>query len=233
MLRLRAFGGCFMERNGIRVDDLSGRKALALLSFLAAVGTRGASRDTMLALLWPESDEERARTSLRQLLHSLRAQLQEPSLFVKRGQLRLNPEKFSSDVADFHASLQKGDLAAAVALYSGPFLDGFYLSGADEFERWLSSERAALAAAAASAMQSLAEQEQANGNSRAAIEIWRRLARLDPLSANATIGLMSALDSIGERAAALQHARDYESMVRSDFGDYDPGVSRMAADLEL
>src|SRR3989449_3685365 len=37
------------------------------------------------------------------------------------------------------------DLAGAVALYGGPFLDGFYLRGSDEFERWAETERGRLA----------------------------------------------------------------------------------------
>ena len=37
--------------------------------------------------------------------------------------------------------------ANAAALYDGPFLDGFYLTGAPEFERWVEAERATLTVA--------------------------------------------------------------------------------------
>ena len=71
MLKIHTFGGCYLEREGIRLDTLSGqRKGLALLALLAAAGNRGLSRDALLAYLWPESDDERARTSLKQLVHS-------------------------------------------------------------------------------------------------------------------------------------------------------------------
>jgi len=65
MLRLQTLGGCLLTRDGTRLDALSGqRKALALLALLAllaAAGERGVQRASLLAYLWPESDEERAR----------------------------------------------------------------------------------------------------------------------------------------------------------------------------
>ena len=64
MLRVRTFGGCQVERDCVRLDDLSTqRKALALLALLAASGARGVARDVAAALLWPESDEARARAA--------------------------------------------------------------------------------------------------------------------------------------------------------------------------
>ena len=232
MIRIRVFGGCSVDRDGIPVDEISGqRKALALLALLAFFGERGISRDTVVGYLWPESDEERARTSLRQVLHSLRNGLESPSLLLPTQPLRLDPSAVSSDLEDFRKAIAGGDFRTATALYAGPFLDGLYLSGAAEFERWVSGERTSLADAAATAMESLAALEIRSGNPRAAVEIWRRLTKLDPFSARAAAGLMNALESTGERAAALQHARDYEARVREDFGTVDPRVSQLAAEL--
>lgn len=45
MLHLLTFGGCHVERDGVRLDDLSAmRKALGLLALLAEAGTHGVSR---------------------------------------------------------------------------------------------------------------------------------------------------------------------------------------------
>ena len=148
MLRLRTLGGCFLERDGARLDALSGqRKALALFAVLAAA-EHGVSRDSLVALLWPEVGEERARTSLRQLIHALRSQLSAPSLLLPSADLRLNPDTITSDVAAFRDAVHAGQHEAAVTLYGGAFLDGFYLRGADGFERWAATERASLARAA-------------------------------------------------------------------------------------
>jgi DNA-binding SARP family transcriptional activator len=83
MLRLHTFGACFLARDGVRLDALSGqRKGLALLALLAGAGARGVSREALLAYLWPESDQERGRTSLKQLVHSLRQQVQAPEFLL-------------------------------------------------------------------------------------------------------------------------------------------------------
>ena len=233
MLRLRTLGGCLLERGGSRLDALSGqRKGLALLALLAATGERGLSRDAVLAYLWPDSDEERARTSLKQLVHSLRTQLRAADLLAPSAELRLNPIVVTSDVADFRAALARAVPEEAVALYAGPFLDGFYLRNADEFERWAATERAALAQDAARALEVLAERADARDDRRAAVEWWRRVAQAEPLSARAAIGLMRALDAIGERTAALQHARIYERLVQQEVGSApDPSVTLLAEQL--
>src|SRR5687768_801622 len=234
MIRLHTFGGCFLERGGRRMDSISGqRKALALLLVLAAAGERGVTRDTLIGYFWPESDEERARTSLRQLVHLLRTQLAAPDLLLSSAELRLNPAEITSDVADFRKAVAAGDLNTAAELYQGSFAEGFYLSGTDEFERWIATERADLAHNAARALESLAENAMARGDGRAAVDLWRRLAQNEPLSTRATLGLMRALDSTGERAAALKHAREYERLVREDLdGAPDPSVVALAAELQ-
>jgi len=53
-------------------------KVLALLAYLA-VEQGVHSRDKIAALLWPESDEERGKASLRRALAFLRKSLHEPS----------------------------------------------------------------------------------------------------------------------------------------------------------
>src|SRR6266566_376361 len=57
---------------------LQTRKVLALLAYLA-VEQGVHSRDKITALLWPESDEERGKASLRRALAYLRESLDEPS----------------------------------------------------------------------------------------------------------------------------------------------------------
>ncbi|NIY12892.1 MAG: hypothetical protein GWN02_33535, partial [Gemmatimonadetes bacterium] len=53
---------------------LSQPKRLCLLAYLALAG-EPVSRSTLVALFWPDSDEERARNALSQALHYLRRSL--------------------------------------------------------------------------------------------------------------------------------------------------------------
>ncbi len=234
MFRLHTFGGCYLERDSARLDSVSGqRKALALLALLADAGARGVLRDRVLAFLWPESDEVRARTSLKQLVHSLRQQLRAPDALLASSELRLNPDVVMSDVSEFREAIAQGEHATAVHLYAGPFLDGFYLRGADAFERWATAERDRLAHDFARALEALAEQATVGGDVRASVGWWRRLAAAEPLSGFVATGLMRALDRAGERSAALQHARVFQQLVVTEVGGPpDAAVAELAEDLQ-
>src|SRR5438034_3760785 len=137
MLELRTFGGLAIKENGVPLSGAAvQRKTLALLALLAAAGRKGVSRDKLVAYLWPERDTDRARHLLKQACYALRHDLGEPELLLGATELRLNPAVISSDVQAFQEALDGGDLAAAMRVYAGRFLDGFYVDGAGDFERW-------------------------------------------------------------------------------------------------
>ena len=128
-------------------------KRLALLAYLAAVHPpTPRSRDTLVALLWPELDAEHARTGLRQALHGLRLSL-DARVLTGKGDERVgvDPAHLWCDTAAFAAALERGAPADALTLYGGPFLDGFHLPDVLEFERWVDRERRRLELAALAA----------------------------------------------------------------------------------
>ncbi|HEY8196064.1 MAG TPA: BTAD domain-containing putative transcriptional regulator [Gemmatimonadales bacterium] len=219
MLHLRTFGGPSVDIDGTPgIGAAQQRKTLGLLALLAAAGQRGLSRDKLIASLWPETDAEHGRGLLRQACYALRRDLQAPELFLGSIQLRLNPAVISSDVESFACALVEHDRTRAVSCYSGPFLDGFYLNGGGEFEDWAETERARLASQCRGALEVLAAEANTRGEHRLAAAWWRRLLELDPLSSHASLGLMTALDNVGERAEALRCGQVYGELVRSELG---------------
>jgi TolB-like protein/DNA-binding SARP family transcriptional activator/tetratricopeptide (TPR) repeat protein len=219
MLELRTFGGLGIRENGVPLAGAAvQRKTLALLALLAAAGRKGVSRDRLVAYLWPERDADHARHLLKQACYALRHDLNEPELLIGATELRLNPAVISSDVQVFEEALGGGDLAAAVRAYAGPFLDGFYVDGAGEFERWADAERARLLHRACRALESIAVEATARSDVREAVGWWRRLSEVDPLSSRAALGLMTALVAAGEPAAAIQHARVHEAFLHEELG---------------
>jgi len=236
MLRLRTFGTLSIEGSeGPLTGAATQRRRLALLALLAAAHARGVSRDKVVACLWPESDAERARHALAQLLYSLRRDLPEGALVADGSSLRLDPELVSSDVGEFETSLERGtrhDLAHALSLYAGPFLDGFFLGDVPEFERWADGERTRLAKRAAAALEQLAAAASAAGTHAEAVRRWRQLAALDPLSSRVALSLMRALAAAGDRIGALQHARVHEALVRQELDAApDAAITTFAARL--
>jgi serine/threonine-protein kinase len=207
------------------------RRRLSLLVLLAVAGSQGLSRDKLTALLWPESPTENARHALQQLVYYLRREVAE-EVFLGTDPLRLNPALVTSDVADFEAALDRDARADAVALYRGSFLDGFFLDGSAEFERWAEEERARLAAAFHRALYQLAKGEDQARNHTAAIGWWRRLAEAEPLSGRAAAGLIKALAEGGDHAAALRHAERYASIIREEVGgEVEQAVAELVAEL--
>lgn len=107
---------------------------------------------------------------------------------------------------------------AAVALYSGPFLDGFFIGDAPEFERWVERERERLGRMYSGAVEGLAEQSERERNFDRAAEWWKSRAAYDPYDSRVILRLMQALDASGNAAGALQHALVHERLLTEDFG---------------
>lgn len=219
MLHLKTFGGLSVEIDGAPgTGAAQQRKTLALLALLAAAGHRGLSRDKLIASLWPETDAEHGRGLLKQACYALRRDLHARDLFLGSIQLSLNPAVISSDVESFACALQENDPTRAVSCYTAPFLDGFYLNGGGEFENWAETERARLASQCRAALEMLSADATRRGEHRLAVEWWRRLLELDPMSSHAALGLITALDHAGERADALRRGQAYSELVRSELG---------------
>jgi len=233
-LRLRAFGGLTVDRDGSPASGAgSQRRPLALLAQLAATGERGLSRAKLVGLLWPDSDEEKARRVLAQTLYSLRRDLGAEELVVGTTELRLNGDVITTDVGDFIAAADRGDFRTAASLYAGPFLDGFYLPGAAEFERWVDETRTALAHRYIGLVEELAEESERAKDATAEVAWRRRLANAEPLSARHCVGLMRALVRAGDRGGAMQHARIHEALMRAELdADPDPEVVAFATQLK-
>jgi serine/threonine-protein kinase len=206
-------------------------RRLALLAALAASGERGRNRDQLLLFFWPDASQDRARHSLEQMLYLIRRSVG-GSAFVGVNPVRLNPAVVTSDVEEFESAIREGDPEAAVALYRGPFLDGFYLSDAPEFEQWMDGERSRLEALYAKALERLAETAEGAGDHRAAVAWWRKLVEADPLSSRPALGLMRGLANAGDHAAALRHAQRYERLVEQELGtSAGPEIAALAEEI--
>lgn len=180
-------------------------KRIALLVYLLLSTPRGfRTRDELLAMFWPDSDQTRGRASLRKASHRLRRALGPEAIEGDLQRLRANPEHICCDVLKFEESLEEGRLPEAAALYGGDLLAGFHVSGAPAFHRWLDLERQRLRRRAVETYVQLADEAAATGNQRAAARWVRQAVRTDPFDeALAHWGARLLLD-LGERTAAIR-----------------------------
>jgi TolB-like protein/DNA-binding SARP family transcriptional activator len=232
--RLQTFGTLRLVRSGdetVLGDHGHQRRRLALLAVLAASGERGRSRDQLQGLFWPEVSQTRARHSLDQLLYALRTSLDD-NLFASGNPVHLNAALISSDVGDFSDALARRELERAIALYRGPFLDGFYLNDAPEFEQWMDAERGRIERTYTDALEHLAKSLEAANDPSAVAPLLHKLIDIDPVSSKHAIGLIRALMNAGDHAAALRYAERYEAIVQRELGtDVGPAVAELVAEV--
>ncbi|MEN8376146.1 MAG: BTAD domain-containing putative transcriptional regulator, partial [Gemmatimonadota bacterium] len=226
MIRLSLLGGAaLVGPDGPVRGRAAQRRRLAFLAILAARRGEGVSRDRVVGMLWPDHDEDRARRLLSEALYVVRKELGEAVVETPGDDLRLNPDELPSDLGAFLSALDAGDREAAVGAYGGPFLDGFFIDDAPEFEKWVDGERDALARAYGKALRELAEQAAGAGDVQAAARWWRRLAAHDRYDASIALGLMRALEAAGNRAEAIRHAQVHAALLREDLeAEPDPEV---------
>jgi DNA-binding SARP family transcriptional activator len=216
-IELSVLGGVALRRDG---DLVTGRPAqrhhVALLAFLAASRGGPVSREKLVGHLWPEHDSVRARHRLSVAIHVLRRGLGEECLTTPGDVVCLNRDIVWTDVGAFSEAVEGGRLEEAVSLYAGPFLDGFFLPDAVEYEPWMESERDRLAGVYRAALERLIAEAQQRGGEQAAVQWWRRLAVHDRYSASVALGLMRALAANGDAAGAIRYARAYATLVEGD-----------------
>lgn len=229
----QAPGRCVPRRgDGIPIKPAAQRHRLALLALLASACPGAISREKLIAYLWPERETEPARNLLRQAVHALRRALGEDAILSAGDDLPFNPRVVACDLIAFEDALRAGELEQAVGAYSGPFLDGFFLSDAPEFERWAEAMRDRLARSYAQALERLAQQHEEVGDLVGCVEVWTSLAKLDPYDSRIAVQLMRSLAAAGNRAGALRHAGVHSALLRAEFGvEPDPEVESLAERL--
>lgn len=234
MYRLRLLGGASLEGpDGPLVGAAAQRQRLALLAFLALSPASRASRDKLLAVFWPESEPEKARHALSNAIYALKRELGEEALMVTGDELGVNLTRVSVDAVEFLDAAEEGTLEVAASLYLGPLLDGLHLKDAPEFERWTDDAREELARAYADVLERLAVEFAKTGETRRAVDAWRKLAALDPYDARIALELMAALEAAGNRAAAIQHASVYTALMEGELeAAPDPAVLDFAERLK-
>lgn len=220
MIRLRTLGEISLTAGDGREarSVLAQPKRLALLAYLASPHTpESISRETLLGLFWPESDQERARSALRSSLYFLRRSLG-PEVLVPRAEheVGIDPDRLVCDATGFENALQEGDPEGAVRLYGGEYLAGLVVEGASGFERWLEAERRHYRRRAVKAAVDAARAFAAAGAPAKAEDWARRALRLDPWDEAALRLLMQILARQGRRAEALRSYERFADRVRAE-----------------
>jgi DNA-binding SARP family transcriptional activator len=151
-------------------------KRYQLLAYLAYQGG-WVSREKLAFLFWPDTDEQAARQSLRQLLLRIHQLDWAHDLEADRHRVRWPIE---TDVATFKQAFEQGKWDQVVSLYRGPLLSGLEGSEAGEFSNWLELERQELYEAWHEAVFALVDEFEDGNRYLQAAEVLERLYKTDP-----------------------------------------------------
>lgn len=231
MIELRVLGALDLRPTGGPeiLSVLSQPKRTALLCYLALATPRGFHRkDRLVGIFWPEHDQEHARAALRQAVYFLRRSLGEAAL-LSRGddELSASSDLLWCDAAAFEQAIADGQPEAALELYRGDLLQGFFVEDAPEFERWVTGERERLRGRAAEAAWAAAEKAERAGDAGAASELGKRALALSPADETVARRLMTLLERLGDGAAAIRAYEAFAWKLEQELG-LEPSVETRA-----
>ena len=218
----RLFGAFSVAGADGQVVTPTGRKARALLSYMALAGGEAIAREKIAALLWSERGEEQARASLRQTLYELRSltvQGRSP-VASDRAKIWIVAGSLTTDLDEMRR-LSQNDDAAGLATWFGTQPKDLLadLDGIDPaFDEWLLPERARRGDERRRTALAVADRAFAGGDVDTAERLAEALLTADPSDEAATRLAMGARSRSGDRDGSRRIFARLEASLRDDIG---------------
>lgn len=219
-LTISVLGGLSVAFAG-RDIRIKSRKSRALLGYLALTDRHQETRERLVGLLWSESDEYKARASLRQVLHELRETFLEAGydgLQIEKMLVELERDRLQVDLWD---ALREAEAQHAhPALMSAPGLMETLLEGLDDidpsFRVWLLAKRQTFHDRILRALEGgLRNVELAAANRR---ELAEAILSLDPTHEEACRYAMQTRAEEGDLSGALRVYRTLWNILDEEYG---------------
>jgi DNA-binding SARP family transcriptional activator/Tfp pilus assembly protein PilF len=221
-VRVRALGAL-----SVRVGEhaeLTQPRRLALFIYLLLAEPRGMhSRETLMALLWPESGADQARQALRNSLHAIRRTLGDDVVVTSGNDLvGVSRDVISCDVDDLLETLRAGHVTELGA-GSVELLSGFHVDGAPAFERWLDDWRSDVRSRVTTTLLARARDAQGRGDRDEAATLARAAHLADSGNEPILRESLEILATTGDVSGALRLYRDFTARLSREF-DAEPAA---------
>ncbi len=218
--RIQLLGTFRVSRKG-QSATFRTKKTASLLAYLAYYAGRRISKELLVDALWPESDSEKGRHSLRVALSSLRSTFEDTDwdpaqyLWSDRDTIELKEGGFATDVRELQAHLdsttdRKMNLEQAVALYEGHFLPGFG-------DIWILPQALEIEESYAQAVCELIDLK--SDDLGGSVTLGRRALGLCPTREDLHVALMKAYVRAGQSSQAMKQFEELERMLDETWGE--------------
>ena len=237
-LQIRLLGQIDLAHDGKVLPRPATTQACSLLAYLVSTSGQPHPREHLADLFWPERPRDKALRSLSTALWHIRRVLP-PDDYILSDTKTVQFNSHSGhwlDVAEFkrltttHAAISHlesaiANLHAALSLYRGHFLEGFY-------DDWCLEERYYLEGIYLSALEQLIDMHQAVDQPQAALEAARQLLARDPLREDVHCTVARLHLHLGDRIQALRQARRCRAVLQAELG-VEPAAATVAMWDEL
>lgn len=233
-LSVQFFGLPQLHQAGVRVHPDT-RKATALLAYLCLSDQR-IPRTRLATLFWPESGD--GRRVLRRTLSALRRTVGDGWVLADRESIafkvspdcRVDVAAFLQDIdgVNAHAHTHTGGVlcakclertVSAVEAYRGPFMEGFSLRDAPEFDDWQLIQAEHLRRLCGVALETIVRTFLAHSRPLDALPYARRAIVLDPINEHACRNIMGIYATMGQRSNALREFQRLEASLQDTVGE--------------
>lgn len=225
MLRIQMLGKFSVTKDHIHYDDKLSSKLVGLLSFLLMNASREVSRDKILSYLWPDSNEDAAKSNLRFNLWNLRKTLPldrkgEELVIIGKDSCRINENyEFYCDRMELDSFRSCSDhsveeLERLKDLFLGDYLEGLYLRNCNEFNELILFERVSLQNRQVEILKSLLAVYEEAGRMEEGIQILTEMEAIEPYNESFAWKVMDLYARAGNRAAALRYYKKFENSLR-------------------
>jgi WD40 repeat protein/serine/threonine protein kinase len=219
-LALHLLGPVQIEQDG-EAYDLTSRKGLALVAYLAVEGNRK-TRDSLASMFWHDYDQAHARANLRRTLFRLNQTPFSRWLQADSDNLAIHPGKDDYiDVIAFSQMIDSEDpqeIQLAVSIYRGNFLSDFYIEDSVSFEEWAAIQREVYRRRVLDALHSLTNDYLNQFDYSAAKAVARRQIEIDNLAESAWRQLMEILAHQGRRSEAIAVYKRCQGILQEELG---------------
>lgn len=202
-----------------------GRRQTRALLYCLAAKQHPVAREELCFGFWPDEADAHAHRQLSHLLSHLRAALPDPNLVQSvNDTVELDWQRVWCDAAALRAACASLDpenarqLEQAVQHYRGPFLSGFSLPAAPEFELWVSEQRTMHERLYLDALRVLLRCEAGHMDYSRAIKYARIYLQVDELAEDIHRELMVLHVMAGDRPAAIHQYQRCAAVLQRELG---------------
>ncbi|MBK5246194.1 MAG: hypothetical protein JJE49_02830 [Peptostreptococcaceae bacterium] len=225
MLTINMLGKVNINYEGTSIADKTSSKLVALICLLVLNKSRDMSKEKIISYLWPDSNEEAAKSNLRFNLWSIKKIIPqdvkgEEFINVGKDYCRINQKyKFYCDKIELDKYKAYGEediekLMKLKSLLKGDFLEGLYLRNCNDFNELILFERVVCQNKQVEILKKLVTLYEGLEKYEEGLQILNEIDVIEPYNENFAFQTITMYSKLGNRAGAINYYKKFENNLR-------------------